>query len=166
MKLFKPWLTVLFLLGCLISLEGYCGLSANLSGNLIVTPPECILNNGQQQTVHFNDILLTRIDGVNYQQPLEFNLTCKELATNLIKLTLKGENTSFNSNGALKTSNPKLGIAFYINDSHQTINEPFNVDYMTLPKIKVAPVKSLDADYKDTDGGRFNALATLKVDYQ
>ncbi|WP_322929019.1 fimbrial protein [Providencia huashanensis] len=142
------------------------GIGANLSGNLIVTPPECILNNGQQQAVHFNDILLTRIDGINYQQTLVFKLTCTQLAKNAIKLTIQGDVTSFNCNGALKTSHSKLGIAFYLNDVRQAINETINVNYTALPTIKVAPIKNLTASYSNTDGGAFTALATLKVDYQ
>lgn len=141
-------------------------LGLNLTGNLVVTPPECILNNNQQQIIHFSDILLTRIDGSNYQQTLIFNLTCTQLAKNLIKLTIQGDETSFNSYGALKTSNTKLGVAFYINDVHQAINQPVNVNYTALPTIKVAPVKNMAANYSNTDGGAFTALATLKVEYQ
>ncbi|EIU7559091.1 MULTISPECIES: fimbrial protein [Providencia] len=160
------WLKRAFALVFLVYLGPASGMGLNLSGNLVVTPPECILNNGQQQAIHFNDILLTRIDGSNYLQPLTFQLTCTQLAKNSIKLTIKGDATSFNSNGALKTSNTKLGVAFYVNDVRQRINESINVNYTALPTIKVAPVKNLTASYSNTDGGVFSALATLKVDYQ
>jgi type 1 fimbria pilin len=142
------------------------GLGANLYGNLVVTPPECLLNNSQQETVHFGDILLTRIDGANYKQPVPFNLACTNLAKNTLKLTLQGDDTSFNSSGALKTDNPKLGVAFYVNSVRQAINQPVNVNYTALPNIEAVPVKNDTASFSNTDGGYFTALATLKVDYQ
>lgn len=142
------------------------GLSANLLGNLIVTPPECILNNAQQDAVHFGDILLTRIDGTAYKHPVPLNLTCTHLAKNTLRITLQGEATSFNSNGALKTDNAKLGVAFYVNNTRQMINQAVNVNYSALPTIEAAPVKNGTATFTNTDGGNFAALATLKVDYQ
>lgn len=164
--LFNRWKMFVLSISFFISLGDAAGLGLNLAGNLVLTPPECILNNSQQQSVHFNDILLTRIDGNNYQQTLIFNLTCTQLVKNLIKLTIQGDTTSFNSLGALKTSNAKLGVAFYINDVRQAINQPINVNYTALPIIKAAPVKNMVANYSNTDGGVFTALATLKVEYQ
>lgn len=141
-------------------------LATTLSGTLVVTPPECILNNGQQQSVHFGDILLTRIDGSSYKRPVPLSLTCTNLAKNGLKMTLQGDATTFSSSGALKTSNGKLGVAFYVNNTRQAINQPLNMSYTTLPTLEVAPVKDTAASYRDTDGGYFSALATLKVDYQ
>lgn len=161
------WMTWVFALFELMGNQTAFGLGANLYGNLVVTPPECLLNNNSQETVHFGNILLTRIDGNNYKRSVPFNLTCTNLAKNTLKLTLQGDATSFNSNGALKTNeNAKLGIAFFINDTRQAINQPVNFNYGTLPKIDAAPVKSSTASFVDTDGGYFTALATLKVDYQ
>ncbi|HHQ6539701.1 TPA: fimbrial protein [Serratia fonticola] len=141
-------------------------LAATLSGTLVVTPPECILNNGGQQSVHFGDILLTRIDGSNYKRPVPLSLTCTNLAKNGLRMTLQGDATTFTSSGALKTSNGKLGVAFYVNNTRQAINQPLNMSYTALPTLEAAPVKDTAASYRDTDGGYFSALATLKVDYQ
>ncbi|UBX48567.1 fimbrial protein [Providencia alcalifaciens] len=151
---------------CVISNPFALGLEANLYGNLIVTPPECILNNNNQAAIHFGDILLTRIDGNNYSQTLPLNLSCTGLAKNNLTLTLEGDGTSFNSDGALKTSNNKLGVAFYINNVRQAINQPVNINYTSLPSLKAAPIKNMTAGFNDTDGGSFTALATLKVNYQ
>ncbi|MEX6378639.1 MULTISPECIES: fimbrial protein [Providencia] len=156
------WLVILYFVGTAPVL----GVNVNLRGNLIVTPPECILNNNNQESIHFGDILLTRIDGTHYLQDLPLSLTCSELAKNNLTLTLKGEQTTFNSNGALKTSNSKLGIVFYINGSRQAINQPVKFTYSALPSLKVAPIKNSTANYSNTDGDHFTALATLKVDYQ
>lgn len=142
------------------------GLGANLYGNLVVTPPECILNNNNQAAIHFGDILLTRIDGNNYLQTLPLSLSCTGLAKNNLTLTLEGNATLFNSEGALKTSNNKLGIAFYVNNVRQAINQPVNINYTSLPSLKVAPIKNMTASFINTDGGTFTALATLKVNYQ
>ncbi len=142
------------------------GLGANLYGTLVVTPPECTLNNNNQAPIHFGDILLTRIDGNNYVQPVPLNLSCVSLAKPNLTFTLEGDPTSFNSNGALKTSNDKLGIVFYVNDVRQAINQPVNVNYTALPSLKAAPVKNGTASFIGSDGGTFTALATLKVSYQ
>ncbi|EKT54415.1 fimbrial protein [Providencia burhodogranariea] len=142
------------------------GLGANLHGNLIVTPPECILNNNNQEAIHFGDILLTRIDGSNYLKDLPLRLSCTGLAKNNLTLTLEGDATSFNSSGALKTSNNKLGVAFYINDIRQPINQSVKFTYTSLPSLKAAPIKNSSASYNNTDGGNFTAQATLKVNYQ
>lgn len=141
-------------------------LVTTLSGTLVVTPPECILNNGGQQVVHFGDILLTRIDGTNYKRPVPLSLTCTNLEKNSLRITLRGDAITFNSSGALKTSNNKLGVAFYVNNTLQAINQPLHISYPTLPTLEAAPVKDTAASYRDTDGGYFSALATLKVDYQ
>ncbi|MFV8984690.1 fimbrial protein [Serratia fonticola] len=141
-------------------------LVTTLSGTLVVTPPECILNSSKQEAVHFGDILLTRIDGSNYKRTVPLTLSCSNLVKNGLKMTLEGSATSFNSSGALRTSNGKLGVAFYVNDVRQAINQPLAINYTSLPTLAVAPVKDTAASYKDTDGGYFIALATLKVDYQ
>jgi len=140
--------------------------STTLSGTLVVTPPECILNNNQQQVISFGDILLTRIDGSNYKRTVPLSLTCTSLAKNGLRMTLLGDATTFSSSGALKTSNGKLGVAFYVNNTRQAINQPLDINYSTLPTLEVAPVKDTVASYLDSDGGYFSAQATLKVDYQ
>lgn len=158
--------TVLGLL-CAMSSPLALGLGANLYGTLVVTPPECVLNNNNQVPIHFGDILLTRIDGDAYRQSLPLsNFDCTDLVKNTLTFTFIGDPTSFNSNGALKTSNNKLGIVFYVNGTRQPINEPVNVNYTALPSLTVAPVKNSGASFINTDGGNFTALATLKVNYQ
>lgn len=132
----------------------------------IIAAPECTLNNNQQQVVHFGDVLLTRIDGNNYKRPVPLSLACTNLSKNDLRMTLQGDATTFSSNGALKTSNDKLGVVFYVNNTRQAINQPFAINYTALPTLEVAPVKDTAASYLDTDGGDFSAFATLKVDYQ
>lgn len=140
-------------------------LTVGFNGNLISTPPECILNNSQKSMVHFDDILLSRIDGVNYKHTLTFELTCTNLAMNNLALSIQGDPSNFN-NGILKTSNPKLGLSFYINGIKQDINKKINFNYLELPSLEVSPVKNTNSSFDDTDGGDFTALATLNVDYQ
>ncbi|EFE54299.1 hypothetical protein PROVRETT_07295 [Providencia rettgeri DSM 1131] len=140
-------------------------LTVGFNGNLISTPPECILNNSQKSMVHFGDILLSRIDGVNYKHTLTFELTCTNLAMNNLALSIQGDPSNFN-NGILKTSNPKLGLSFYINGIKQDINKKINFNYLELPSLEVSPVKNTNSSFDDTDGGDFTALATLNVDYQ
>lgn len=140
-------------------------LTVGFNGNLISTPPECILNSGQKSMIHFGDILLSRIDGINYKHTLPFELTCTNLAMNSLTLSIKGDPSNFN-NGILKTSNPKLGLSFYINGIKQDINKKINFNYLELPSLEVSPVKNVVTSFDDVDGGNFTALATLNVDYQ
>ncbi|NCG54969.1 fimbrial protein [Serratia fonticola] len=163
---FGQWFCPVMVSGGLLYGTQALGLGVNLHGNLVVTPPECILNSSVQQSVHFGDILLTRIDGSNYKRPVPLTLSCSNLVKNNLKMTLLGEATSFSSGGALKTSNNKLGVAFYVNGTRQAINQPVAISYTSLPTLEAAPVKNGSASYSDTDGGYFTALATLKVDYQ
>lgn len=136
-------------------------------GTLVVTPPECILNGGNQSLIGFGDVLLTRLDGHHYQQTLPLNLSCSaSLAKPALTMMLVGESTIFNSNGALKTSNDKLGIVFYVNDERQPINQPVNILYTSLPSLKAAPIKDSATGFNERDGGSFSASATLKVNYQ
>lgn len=162
-------LNVLFSVCMLFGIFSQCDaltLNIGLKGRLLVTPPECILNNNQQEVVHFGDILLPRIDGVEYKHLVPMTLSCTGLVKNTLKMTLVGTGTSFTSNGALATSNSKLGLAFYVNNVRQAINQPFNVTYTILPPLEVAPIKNSGANFSNTDGGFFTAQATLKIDYQ
>ncbi|MEY0692330.1 fimbrial protein [Providencia rettgeri] len=140
-------------------------LTVEFNGNLIITPPECILNNSQKSMIHFGDILLSRIDGVNYKHKLPFELTCTNLAMNNLTLSTQGDPSNFN-NGILKTSNPKLGLSFYINGIKQDINKKINFNYLELPSLEVSPVQNVATSFDGSDGGDFTALATLNVDYQ
>lgn len=151
---------------CVISSPFAMGLGANIYGNLIVTPPECILNNNNQAAIHFGDILLTRIDGNNYLQTLPLSLSCTGLAKNNLTLTLVGDPAWSDSNGALTTSNDKLGVIFYVDNKQQPINQPVDINYTSLPSLKAAPIKNMTAGFNDTDGGSFTASATLKVNYR
>lgn len=138
-----------------------------IKGNLIIAPPaECILNSGSQQTVNFGDVLLPRLDGVNYKQVVPLRLSCTNLPSNTLKMSIIGDPTTFNSNGGLKTSNNKLGIVFYVNNEKKTINTPISFSYTNVPKLEAAPLRNVGATYSSTDGGKFSATATLKVDYQ
>lgn len=141
------------------------GFGVNINGNLITTPPECILNNNQKEMIHFGDILLSRIDGANYKHNLSLELTCTNLIKNNLTLSIQGDASNF-SNGVLKTSNTKLGLVFYINGVKQDINKKINVKYLELPSLEVSPVKNTSSSFDDADGGDFTALATLNVDYQ
>lgn len=155
---------ILSLTGFIFSFQSI-GLGINVNGNLIITPPECILNNDKKEMIHFGDILLTRIDGVNYKHKLPFELSCTNLVKNNLTLSIQGEASNF-ANGTLRTSNSKLGMNFYINGVKQDINKKVNVKYLELPLLEVAPVKNINSNFEDTDGGDFTAFATLKVDYQ
>lgn len=138
----------------------------NLHGNLINSPPDCIVNNNQSEVVHFGDILLTRINGENYKRSVPLKLSCNHLLKNSLKMTLQGDTTSFEYNGALKTSNEKLGIIFFVGDKRKAINQPIMIDYNSLPKLEAAPIKNDKANYSEIDGGYFTASSTLKIEYQ
>lgn len=44
---------------------------------VIIAPPPCVINNGSTLDVPFgNDLLTSRIDGVNYRRGVPYTVTC------------------------------------------------------------------------------------------
>ncbi|OHT25735.1 hypothetical protein A3Q29_12075 [Providencia stuartii] len=100
-----------FSLGVLLTLCGLVVTSAqaantvqiNIKGNLILNPPCDISGPGNGPIdVDFSDMVIRKITGNNYQQPVNYTLTCDAPDTTNVALTFVGDGVQLNSVNALK----------------------------------------------------------------
>ncbi len=140
--------------------------SANMPVNIrgtVLLPPPCTINNNQTIVVDFGDeVMTTRIDGVNYKQSLTYSLQCDIQKSNELKLSIQGSVAGFGT-GLLQTDKSGLGIALYNGTQPLDLNTWVNYTYPAQLEIYAAPVKQSGVTLT---GGVFNASATLLIDYQ
>ncbi|WP_409497694.1 fimbrial protein [Pseudomonas fragi] len=130
---------------------------------VIVAPPPCVINAGSTLNVPFgDDLMTTRIDGVNYRRVVPYTLTCGPQPSNNMKITLQGTGAGFGS-AYLGTSKSDLGIKLLLNGAAWPLNNAVNFTYPTLPVIEAVPVKNPGSTLT---GGAFSASATLVVALQ
>ncbi|AOE99969.1 MULTISPECIES: fimbrial protein [Serratia] len=128
-----------------------------------VLSPPCIINGGRPIEVDFGDeVMTTRIDGVNYRRAVSYTLTCSGQSSNGLKLQVQGTASGFDGQ-LLRTSKDGLGIALMSGGRRWPINQWLNFTYPTAPTLEAVPVKSATAKLA---AGEFTAGATMKVDYQ
>lgn len=129
----------------------------------IVAPPSCVINGGSTLTVPFGDNLLTtRIDGIEYRRAVPYTVTCTGSPSNAMTLTLTGSGAAFDAH-SLASNNPDLAIRLYINGASWPLNTSVKFTYPTLPVMEAVPVKKTNSTLK---GGAFSAVATLVVAQQ
>jgi type 1 fimbria pilin len=134
----------------------------NIRGTVILPPP-CTINNNQTIRVDFGDeVMTTRIDGVNYKQTIAYSLNCEIQKSNALKMSIQGNTAGFGT-GLLRTNKSDLGIALYYETQRLNINTWFNYTYPNQPVLYAVPVKRSGATLT---GGEFTASATLLIDYQ
>ena len=130
---------------------------------VILAPPPCVINAGSTLNVPFgDDLMTTRIDGVNYRRGVPYTLTCGPQPSNNMKITLQGSGAGFGS-AYLGTSKSDLGIKLLLNGAAWPLNNAVNFTYPTLPVIEAVPVKNPGSTLT---GGAFSASATLVVALQ
>ncbi len=131
----------------------------------LIEPPPCTINDGNQVEVDFGDrIGINKVDGENYRQQLNYQITCdKALGGNwALTLNLSGSAAGFD-NDALLTNKTGLGIRVYQGDKPFTPNSSVKINLANLPRLDAVPVKQTGATL--TEGG-FEAWATLRADYE
>lgn len=130
---------------------------------VIVAPPTCVINGGKTLNVPFgNDLLTTRVDGVNYRREVPYSVTCTGQTSNDMTLKLQGAGAAFDAS-ILTTSHRDLGIQLFINGAAWTLNTTTKFTYPTLPKMEAVPVKK---PASTLSAGEFTASATLVVALQ
>ncbi|WP_103735140.1 fimbrial protein [Pseudomonas sp. GZJR-8] len=130
---------------------------------VIIAPPPCVINSGSTLNVPFgNDLLTSRIDGVNYRRYVPYTVTCASPFSNALTLELKGTSATFD-NRVLVTRKPDLGVKLFINGADWPLNTAVNFTYPNVPVVQAVPVKRAGSTLT---GGTFDAAATLVVDYQ
>lgn len=142
---------------------------AEVSGGLIylkgklVSPLACTVNSGKDSSVSFGDeVITTRIDGVNYKQKASYSIECKGNVNNLIKIQFAGLGTDFDSKAVL-TDNKDVGVVIYNGTTKIGVNDWISITYPGIPEINLAPVKRPNFDLK---GGTFSGYVRLNVEYQ
>jgi type 1 fimbria pilin len=129
----------------------------------VIAPPPCTINGDQVIDVDFgNDVVTSRVDGVNYLKTVDYSLDCQGGTSNAMKLQIQGTPTAFDSS-ALRTNVADFGIALRANGQALVINKWVNFTYPTKPVLQAVPVKKAGVKLP---GGDFSAGATLLVHYQ
>lgn len=146
----------------LLSAPSMATMLVNISGTVMVPPP-CTINNNQTIWVDFGDeVMTTRIDGVNYKQAITYSLSCDIQKSNSLKMSIQGNTAAFNS-AVLRTDKNGLGIALYQGSQALNANTWFNYTYPSKPELYAVLVKQAGATLT---GGEFTSSATLLIDYQ
>ncbi|RAU36696.1 fimbrial protein [Enterobacter sp. ECC-175] len=131
----------------------------------LIAGPKCTIDNAQTIDVNFNNVLIEKIDGSNYSQPVPYTITCDSTYRDeamSMTLTLSGTPVEFN-NAAVATSVEGLGIELRQNNTPFTIGSNITIQEASRPTLTAVPVKKSGATLKE---GGFEAWATLQVDYQ
>lgn len=132
----------------------------------VVAPPPCTINYNAILEVPFGDDVLTnKVDGKNYMRRIPFSILCKGQISNAMKLRFTANSPGFGNGNIVKTINPDLGIALYLQDGTTPLmlTQWINFSYPTLPVINAAPTKRPGSTLKP---GYFSASATIQMDYQ
>ncbi|CFQ54536.1 fimbrial protein [Yersinia aleksiciae] len=136
--------------------------AVNITVSIFAAPP-CVINSNSTINVDFGDDLLTsRIDGVNYMKPISYNLDCTTAASNTLKMSIKGDGAALDAS-YLQTSNNGLGIKLMRSGQALPLNSTFNFTYPTIPVLQAVPIKQTSAALAT---GLFTASATMVVEYQ
>lgn len=145
-----------------VQAEGYAQMA--LRGTLI-EPPPCTINDGNRIDVNFGErVGINKVDGVNYRQVLNYQLSCQNIGNGnwALTLSLSGVPAGFD-NQALQTNKESFGIRLYQNDKPFTPGSSLNIDLTNPPRLEAVPVKREGAALTE---GAFEAWATLRADYQ
>lgn len=131
----------------------------------LIEPPPCTINDGNQVDVDFGERLgINKVDGVNYRQMLNYQITCEGGGSGIWALTLNLSGTATGFDGqALQTNKENLGIRVYQNDQPFTPGSSLAIDLATPPRLEAVPVKNAGSTLAE---GAFEAWATLQADYQ
>lgn len=154
--------SVLFLFSCLIIRVSVADENMKFHGAL-VNPPACTINDNQPINVEFGNVGVNKIDGVNYTQDVDYQITCDdEDEGSDLYLSLMGDVTSYDA-AAIATNVNGLGIEIKEGGKAFDLNSQVKVDASSPPKLTAVPVKK---DNAELSVGEFSATATLKAFYQ
>ena len=131
----------------------------------LIEPPPCTINDGNQVDVDFGErVGINKVDGVNYRQQLNYQITCDKAVVGswALTLSLSGSVAGFDSD-ALLTDKTSLGIRVYQNDKPFPPNSTLKINLDNPPRLEAVPIKQAGATLTE---GVFEAWATLRADYE
>lgn len=155
---------LLLLIGCVLSPAGLAAENMRLYGTLI-EPPVCTINNGSDVDVNFgNRVGVKKVDGVNYLQPMNYQITCDPNA-NAWAMTLEivGTPADYDQAAVAVTGVTDLAIQIKQNGVPFELNKPIPISLSSPPQLEAVPVKRPGATLTE---GPFEATATLRAVYQ
>ncbi|WP_447872338.1 fimbrial protein [Serratia fonticola] len=156
--------TLLLLIGSVLSPAGLAAENMRLYGTL-VEPPACTINNGSDIDVNFgNRVGVKKVDGVNYLQPMNYQITCDPNANGwAMTLEIVGTPADYDRAAVVVTDVTDLAIQIKQNGVPFELNKPIPISLTSPPRLEAVPVKRLGATLTE---GPFEATATLKAVYQ
>lgn len=131
----------------------------------LIEPPPCTINDGNRVDVDFGErVGINKVDGVNYRQQLNYQITCDKAVGGswALTLSLSGSAAGFDSD-ALQTDKTDLGIRVYQNDKPFTPNSTVKINLDSPPRLEAVPIKQAGVTLTE---GAFEAWATLRADYE
>ena len=131
----------------------------------LIEPPPCTINDGERVDVDFGErVGINKVDGVNYRQIMNYQITCNNAGSGswALTLSLTGAAAGFDEQ-ALQTNKTDLGIRVYQNDKPFTPGSSLAIDISNPPRLEAVPVKREGATLTE---GAFESWATLRADYQ
>lgn len=162
----KTTMRILLLIGGLTGAGSAATAAENMAfRGTLLTPPPCRINDGNQVEVDFGErVGINKVDGVNYRQGLNYQITCDNASGGnwALTLSLKGAASGFDKQ-ALVTNKSDLGIRIYRDDEPFTPDSVLNITLDNAPRLEAVPVKKEGTTLSE---GAFEAWATLQADYQ
>lgn len=130
-----------------------------ISGS-INAKPQCVVNDNKTISVAFgNDLITTKVNGVNYLRTIDYKLECKNAGQSMMKMKVAGAMAMFN-NTAIQTNKANLAIALRANGNPLPIGSWLAFNYANKPVLQAVPVSG-----GALTTGTFSAAATLMVEY-
>ncbi|BEN43294.1 fimbrial protein [Serratia marcescens] len=154
--------------GCIFLLMAVSG-PATAADNMrfsgvLIEPPPCTINDGGKVDVDFgNRVGVSKVDGVNYQQPVNYRISCTPGAGAWnMTLTVVGTPADYDE-AAIKSDMDDLAVRLLQNGKRFPLNKPIPIKLNAAPTLEAVPVKRPGATLQE---GAFEATATLLAVYQ
>lgn len=134
---------------------------------IIVSKPGCAISDSQTIEVNFGaSIGINKIDGGSYRQSIPYTVTCEDNSDSLqLTLRLTGNAADFDADNATvrTTEQSDLGVKIYQNGKPFVLDESINININSIPTLDALLIKREGTSLSE---GEFNAIATLRAEYQ
>lgn len=164
------WAAMIGLLGSCIVSSAQASTRVNFHGTLINNPPCDITGENDPIYVDFDEVGITKIDGVNYMKDFTLTVTCgADLGNNVaLYMGYNGMSALFDSD-AVQTSLRGLGIRLYHNGgvvapNNDDISVVMSSGFSKTIALSAVPVKDNDPSLTLLEGP-FSATGTVEIRY-
>ncbi|WMT17286.1 fimbrial protein [Serratia fonticola] len=129
---------------------------------MLIEPPPCLVNNGNDIDVPFDKVGVKSVDGMNHRRQIHYVLDCTAGSAWSMVLTLIGPVAVFEQ-ATLQTNITNLGIKIYQNGLPFELGTPIAINPQNPPMLEAVPVKKTGTELTE---GAFEVTATLLAEYQ